>query len=551
MNKRFVPLLVRAGFQAIALLLVYTATAQSPTSLTSLPHLQKQGTASQLVVAGKPFLMLGGELGNSSASDMNYMKPMWPKLQQMHLNTVLAPIYWELLEPQEGKFDFTLVDELIKDARQHQIKLVLLWFGSWKNSMSCYVPGWVKTDTKRFPRIQDKKWKAHEILTPFSKNNLNADLNAFSALMRHVRDVDGRQQTIIMIQVENEIGMLPDARDHSALANAAFEQPVPQPLIQYLQTNKASLAPAVRTAWQANGAKSSGNWETLFGKSLATDEVFIAWHLAQYTNQITEAGKAIYPLPMFVNAALNRPNVKPGDYPSGGPLPHIIDIWKAGAPALDFFSPDFYNPDFKYWNDLYTRPDNPFFIPEIRFEPSNAAQVFYAIGHYNAMGFSPFSIESTVKPAEEPLARSYVILSSLSPLILANQGKGGMNGMLFDKKMATDTIHLGDYTFTCKHDYTLGWSAKAREEEWPMTGGMIIQTGPDEFTVAGTGIVITCSSDKADRPNAGILQLDDGAYVDGKWEPARRMNGDQDHQGRHIRIPVGEFGIQKLTLYRY
>ena len=532
----------------IALFLTFSATAQSN---TGLPHLQKQGTATQLIVSGKPFLVLGGELGNSSASDMAYMQPIWPKLQQMHVNTVLAPIYWELLEPQEGKFDFILVDDLIKDARKHQIKLVFLWFGAWKNSMSCYVPGWVKTNTKRFPRIQDRKGKAHEILTPFDKNTLGADVAAFSALMRHIRETDERQQTVIMIQVENEIGMLPDARDHSALSNAAFEKPVPASLMKHLQANKASLAPAIRTAWQTNGSKSSGTWETVFGKGLATDELFIAWYFAQYTNQVTEAGKAIYPLPMFVNAALNRPNVKPGDYPSGGPLPHVIDIWKAGAPALDFLAPDFYNPDFKYWNDLYTRKDNPLFIPEIRFEPSDAAKVFYAIGHYEALGFSPFSIESTDKPAEEPVAKSYTILSQLTPLIQANQGKGVMNGMLFDKKTTIDTIRLGGYTFICKHDYTLGWSPKAKEEEWPMTGGLIIQTGPDEFTVAGTGIVITCTSDKPQTPNAGILQLDEGMYVDGNWKPGRRLNGDQAHQGRHIRIPVGEYGIQKLTLYRY
>ena len=457
------------------------------------PHLQKQGSTSQLIVAGKPFLMLGGELGNSSASDMGYMQPIWPKLPQMHVNTILAPIYWELLEPQEGKFDYTLVDELIKDARQHQIKLVFLWFGTWKNSMSCYIPAWVKTDTKRFPRVLTQAGKAVEILSPFGKNSLDADVKAFSALMRHIRDIDERQQTVVMIQVENEIGMLPEARDHSALANTAFEQPVPKSLIQYLQTNKTKLAPALQTAWQSNGLKTSGNWEAVFGKGLATDERFIAWHFAQYTNRVTEAGKSIYPLPMFVNAALNRPNVKPGDYPSGGPLPHVIDIWKAGAPALDFLSPDFYNPDFKYWNDLYTRKDNPLFIPEIRFEPSDAAKVFYTIGHYQGMGFSPFSIESTDKPAEEPIAKSYNVLTQLSPIILAHQGKGVMNGMLFEKKTPIDTVRLGGYTFICKHDYTLGWSPKAKDDEWPTTGGLIIQTGPDEFTVSGTGIVITCT----------------------------------------------------------
>lgn len=520
-------------------------------SVTSLPHLRKQGTATQLIVDNRPMLILGGELGNSSASDLTYMAPIWDRLRQMHVNTILTPVYWELLEPREGTFDFTLVDGLLQGARQHNQKLVLLWFGSWKNSMSCYAPAWVKTDTKRFPRIRDASGRAHEILSPFAQANLQADIRAFSALMRHLREVDSQQQTVVMIQVENEIGMLPSARDHSGPANEAFAQPVPTPFMQYLQAHKTTLAPAIRTAWQANGSKSAGNWETVFGKSLATDELFIAWHFARYADQVAQAGKAIYPLPMFVNAALNRPNVKPGDYPSGGPLPHVIDAWKAGAPAIDFLSPDFYNPDFKYWNDLYTRPDNPLFIPEIRFEPSDAAKVFYALGHYEAMGFSPFSIESTDKPAEEPVAQSYAVLSSLSPLLLASQGKGVLRGMLFDKKNTTDTIRLGGYTFTCKHEYTLGWSPKAKDDDWAMAGGLIVQTGPDDFTVAGTGIVITCTSDQPQQPNAGILQLDEGTYVNGVWKAGRRLNGDQDHQGRHIRIPGGEYGIQKLTLYRY
>lgn len=538
----------RACFSVIVLLLALSVNAQSR---TDLPHLQKQGTATQLVVDGKPFLILGGELGNSSASDMAYMQPVWPKLQQMHVNTVLTPIYWELLEPQEGKFNFTLVDELLKEARQHQLKLVLLWFGTWKNSMSCYVPEWVKVDTKRFPRAQNKAGRGQEILSPFDKNNLEADTKAFTALMRHLRETDGRQQTVLMVQVENEIGMLPDARDHSPIANTAFRQPVAPLLMQYLQVHKATLAPAVQEAWKSTGYKTSGTWEDIFGKSLATDEIFIAWHFAQYANRVTEAGKAIYPLPMFVNAALNRPNVKPGDYPSGGPLPHIIDVWKAGAPAVDFLSPDFYNPDFNYWNDRYTRNDNPLFIPEIRFEPSDDAKVFYAIGHYDAIGFSPFSIESTKKPTEESIARSYDILTQLSPLILAHQGKQVMGGILFDKKTTADTIRLGGYMFICKHDYTLGWSPKAKEEEWPMTGGLIIQTAPDEFTVAGTGIVVTCSSDKPEAPIAGIVRIDEGQYNNGHWIPGRRLNGDQDHQGRHIRIPVGDYGIQKVKLYRY
>lgn len=517
----------------------------------SLPSLQRQGSAGHLMVNGKPFLVLGGELGNSSASSADYMRPIWKKLRAMHCNTVLAPVYWELIEPVQGKFDFTTVDSLLAGARRHSIKIVFLWFGSWKNSMSCYVPAWVKKDYKTYPRAYDERGLAQEILTPFSADNLRADVDAFRALMKHIREHDEKYQTVIMIQVENEIGILPSARDYHPQATKAFHQPVPTALMQYLQQHKKSLAPALAEAWRKNGSRTSGTWEEVFGKGLATDEMFIAWHFALFANQVALEGKKVYPLPMFVNAALNRPNVKPGGYPSGGPLPHIIDIWKAATPAIDLLSPDFYNPDFIHWNDLYTRPDNALFIPEIRFEPSVSAKVFYALGHYQAIGFSPFSIESTDTPENEPIGKSYQVLTQLMPLLCQHQGKPTLDGVLLDKRSDADTLTFGNYTFIVKHDYTLGWSPGAKEENWPQAGGLIIQTAPNEFIVAGTGIVVSFVSAQPSKGRTGILSIEEGGYREGHWNPGRTMNGDQSHQGRHLRFPVGEYGIQKLSLYQY
>ena len=192
-----------------------------------IPHLKKQGRTTQLIVDGRPWLILGGELGNSSFTSLEYMEPVWPKLEAMNLNTVLAPVYWELIEPAEGRFNFELYDKLIQEARNHDLRLVLLWFGSWKNSMSSYAPAWVRKDQQRFPRIKDDQGKSHEILTPFSNNNLQADLKALQALMNHIKEIDGKNHTIIMIQVENEIGMLPTARDYHPLANKEFQENVP------------------------------------------------------------------------------------------------------------------------------------------------------------------------------------------------------------------------------------------------------------------------------------------------------------------------------------
>jgi beta-galactosidase GanA len=252
-----------------------------------------------------------------------------------------------------------------------------------------------------------------------------------------------------------------------------------------------------------------------------------------------------------VNAALNYKNVLPGQYPSGGPLPHLMDIWQAAAPAIDILSPDFYNPYFRSYCDLYSRRNNPFFIPEIRSEPGNAAKVFLAVGHYKAIGFSPFSIESDTTASEEPVAKSYRLLQQLSSLILENQVTGKIEGVLLDSNFQNQELIMGDYKLTISHEYSLGWSAGSKEPGWPESGGLIIQTAQNEFIIAGTGIVVSFSSAKNLNSFVGILQAYEGEYMNGQWIPGRRMNGDQDHQGRHIRIPVKKFSIQRVKLYDY
>jgi len=184
--------------------------AQNP-----IPFLKKTGGVTQLIVDGKPFIILGGELGNSSASTLEYMAPVWPKLKALHLNTVLMPVYWELIEKEEGRFDFSLVEQLIAEARKNDLRVVILWFAAWKNSMSSHAPAWIKLNQDQFPRVRDDKGRSHEILTPFSENNLQADLKAFTAFMKFIRDFDGKKQTVVLIQVENEIGMLPTDRDYN------------------------------------------------------------------------------------------------------------------------------------------------------------------------------------------------------------------------------------------------------------------------------------------------------------------------------------------------
>ena len=294
-------------------------SSPAPTaSASDIPHLRKQGTATQLIVDGKPFLALAGELCNNSATSVEYMKPIWPKIVEAKLNTVLAGVSWAQIEPQEGKFDFSVLDGIIRDARSHNLRLVLLWFGTWKNGLSSYPPDWVKKDFERFPRAQivgddtlarvrrERRSRASrrvsiELLSPFGDATRDADARAFAALMRHVKAVDGQQHTVIMIQVENEVGMQGDTRDRSPAANKAFEGPVPKELMDYLQQHKDTLIPELRKVWEAAGFKTSGTWEEVFGKGRPADEIFMAWYFARYVGRVVEAGKAEYPIPMFTN----------------------------------------------------------------------------------------------------------------------------------------------------------------------------------------------------------------------------------------------------------
>jgi len=535
---------LRTGFSCV-LLGVLTAGAQSQAPVT-IPHLERRGNTAQLIVDGKPFLVLGGELYNNSATSLEYMSPVWPRLTAMHLNTVVVAVSWGLLEPAEGRFDYTLLDGLVREARAHHLRLVLLWFGSWKNTWSSYAPDWVKRDSERFPRVQLHNGSGTERLSPFSDANRDADARAFAALLRRIREIDGEAHTVLMVQVENEVGVIPDARDYSAPANAAYRGPVPHDLMDYLEVHKDTLNSDLRAGWQAAGFKSSGDWETVFGPGPETGDLFMAWHYARYIGRVAAAGKAEYALPMYANAAVIRPDYAPGQYNSGGPLPHSMDIWKAGAPQLDFLAPDIYF-EFKKWSGEYDRPGNPLFIPEASATES-AATVFYAVGQHRALGFSPFGIDGIEGAAggADELSRSYEILSQLAPLILDNQPKGRVGGVLLQELTPSQKVRLGDYT--------LNFSRSSRRPEGRALEphALVIAAGPDEFYIAGSGLTITFAPETPGPPIAGLATVEEGRFVEGRWVRGRTLAGDDTGQGNSISLDaaVGP-GILRVTLYRY
>jgi hypothetical protein len=519
--------------------------------------LRKQGTATQLIVDGKPFLALAGELLNNSATSIEHMKPIWPKLVEAKFNTVLAGVPWAQIEPQEGKFDFSVLDGVIRDARSHNLRLVLLWFGSWKNGYSSYPPDWFKKDFERFPRAQIAGGNSIELLSPLSDANRDADARAFAALMRHVKAVDGREHTVIMIQVENEIGMQRDTRDRSPAANKAFEGPVPKELMDHLQKHKDTLIPVFRKVWEAAGFKTSGTWEEVFGKGRPVDEIFMAWYFARYVGRVAEAGKAEYPLPMYVNCPQEGFGRATGGGQSGGPMPDAMDVWRAGAPRIDILSPDIYSPDFVGFCAKYTQSGNPLFIPETGSGRQNPVRALYVFGRHDAIGFSPFGIDRVDRLGKDPdLAGIYDLLSRLAPLILAHQGNGTMSAVMLGPNDPPQKVQVGNYALQAtfwpiRYSMPLLMPGEPPQGTPPPAAAIFIATGPDEYFAAGSGVKVTFSPNTPGPPLAGLGTVEEGTFVDGRWVPGMRLAGDDTGQGENLFELQRHMGIQRFTLYRY
>ncbi|MGH8017225.1 MAG: DUF5597 domain-containing protein [Opitutaceae bacterium] len=566
--KRF---LLRAPlFLAFAFLLPASAVSAAP-----IPVLEKRGAATQLIVDGEPWLIVGGEVANTASSSLPYMETVWPKMTRLNLNTVLVAIAWAWVEPEEGRFDFSLVDGLLEGARENGQRVIFLWFGSWKNGLSSFAPAWVKADQMRFPRVRIASGKSVESLTPLSENALAADTRAYVKLMEHLAEVD-EQRTTIMMQMQNEVGVLGDSRDHSSAAEKAFASAVPEELLAHLANNKKRLSPALAELWQDAGGKISGTWTDVFGGSPATDELFMAWHYARYMDHMTAAGKAVYPLPVFTNTWIVQPQDKgPGDYPSGGPQPLSLDVWKAGAPSIDLECPDIYLPNFDEHAAAFHRPDNPLFVPESRGDAAGVANAFYAIGAHAALGYSPFGIDNTgrlttLRPApgspqptdleNTPLARGYAKLRALAPLILQHQAAGTIDAAWLNKNKSANDISLGDFTLQVE----LRRSSRSQEHLTELGYALVLALAPDEFLVAGNDVQITFAPRTPGAPIAGIAGAETGGVEDGRWIPGRKMSGDdillnyrlaeqaeQNQSGSGLRFGPDGPTLQRVKLYRY
>ena len=510
-----------------------------------------------------PCPILGGELSNSAATSVADIDEVMPRMRALGLNTVLVPAYWELMEPVEGQFDFTLIDRTIDVARREQLHVVFLWFGAWKNSMSCYAPAWFKQDTKRFPRAMTAEGKQMEIASCFSENVLQADLKAFSALMRHIRERDPQREVVVMMQIENEIGMLESARDHSPLAEKAYKKE---------------------------------RWAERYGTDEYADEKFMALSYARYVEHLAKAAREMHDMPLYVNAAMNSRGRRPGEYPSAGPLAHLIDFWHEGAPSIDLLAPDIYDTGFKSWCAQYAMPLRPqdggkiknrLFIPESRCCENSGVRALYAFGEHQALGFSPFAIDQASAKETESVTQAYGLLRQLAvatPKLYTLNSTLKSWGLLFDQEDRERVIDDNGVVMTCRHYFTLPWDPRATDgTTWPEGGAMLIRLGKFDYLLAGSGVVIdfktptekqqeqqktlgedgfaeagansqlsTLNSQLFTGKRLGLLSVDEvGIDAAGTMQYLRRHNGDQTHQGRHARIGVGEWKILHIKLYEY
>ena len=501
-----------------------------------IPEIRMDRGIPTLYVNDKPFFARCGELHNSSSSSLEYMEEhVWPNLKDLHMNSVIAPIYWELIEPLEGEFRFELLDGLIRQAREHDMKLILIWFGLWKNSESMYVPGWMKQDTQTYFHARTVSGKTINTISPLCGEAVEKDSRAFRKVMAHIREVDEQEQTVITMQVENEIGLMGTAGDYSAAAQELFQAELPGDMAELYQTK--------------------GTWKEAFGED--AEEYFMAYHFAAAIEKVTAAGREEYPLPCYVNVWLRQYPWYAGSYPSGGPVDKVHPIWKMKAPSLFTIGPDIYVPYAPQTMEAYSYEGNPLFIPEIRKDAVTSSYCLHALTKYNAICYSPFGIEdlaldpdSIDKPSMEVmaalnidpaaiditnshdyLAATYQLLENMEPLYLKYRGSGHMQSFL--RQSNTD---FGTFLNFEKYNIQVAYAPIAMARPW--ASGVIFELDPDHFLALGMMCSIRFIPKNGENCETDYIKIEEGTLKNGEWIPGRVLNGDEKMNYRFGDFPA-------------
>ena len=520
----------RSMFLLSASVLAFVSYTRSLPAQSSpqLPKIVNQDGHSAFMLDGQPYFILGAQIHNSSSWQASLPK-VWALAEGLHANTVEAPIYWEQMEQQPGQYDYSTVDMLIQQAREHHMRLVLLWFGTWKNGRMHYVPEWVKTNSQKYPHVMTRDGDVVDVLSPYSDNTLNADKAAFAALMLHVKAMDATTQTVIMVQVENESGSLGAVRDYSPAANKIFAGAVPQKLLASLH-------------------KKPGTWQQVFGSD--ADETFAAYGVASYINQVAAAGKAQYALPMYCNNWLRSPNgdPRPGtNYPSGGPTSNMLDVWKAAAPSIDMIGPDIYIPNTEMYRKVlrqFHRPDNPMWIPEtLGFQMGGPVDfsryLFYALDE-DAIGFSPFGLDTLpedvftkhLSPQMDSLSANYRLLGSMDRTLAELLYQGKVKTAVEEPMLESTALDFGKWKAIVSFSPRNRYDMLSPIQKLQAGRVLVAPLGPDEFLVAGFNARVDfLLANPAPHEHPQYLRVEEGSYDDATWKPARWLNGDETDYG--------------------
>ena len=536
---------------AAAMALLAGFAAPGHLAAQEMPRLVQQDGRATLMVDGQPYFLLGAQVDNSSGWQER-LAGVWPAAERMRLNTLEVPVYWEQMEPERGRFDFTVVDAMLQQAREHHVHLVLLWFGTWKNGKMHYAPQWVKSDTATYPRMMTKDGTPIDVLSPNAPANLAADRDAFVALMHHLREADP-QHTVVMMQVENESGSLGSVRDFGATAEKEFEGQVPAELLHGLKKSN------------------TGTWKQVFGDD--ADETFAAWSVARYIGQIAAAGKKELPLPMYVNNWLKSPRAYPVstipgvDYPSGGPTINMMAVWKAAAPALDLLAPDIYVPNSERYRMVmqeFHRPDNPLMIPEsLGFEPFPGASgyaryLYYALGE-GAIGFANFGldrihVDAPLDAESASQVEGFRLLGSFDRELATLAFAGKVKTAVEEPGISQKELEFGSWravvSFPPSYDPPAAPVSTTSDTTGLHAGRVVVAAlGPDEFLVAGIDCRVQFALPvHANGKQGQLLRVEEGRYDGTTWTPLRLWNGDETDYGLNfggrgslLRVRLGSF----------
>jgi hypothetical protein len=482
---------------------------------TPMPSIQRVNGQSRLIVDGAPFLILGVQWESDSCFSAEEMSPLFPHAAKLGANTATLPTYWREIEPETGRYVFTMLDERIRVARENGMRVIPLWFGTYKNGCLYYTPDWIQADPETYRLAVGRDGKQLVSLCPNCEATWQRDRDALKAIMAHLREVDD-ERTVIMFQIENEPGIFKSDRCHCPTCSERF---------------------------------SAGGYAETWGAHAA--EAFSAASIATYVDRLSVEAKAIYPLPTYVNTWLSpEVGAHPGDYPSGGAVPHMLAHFRQHLKSIDLVSPDIYSTSYRNFHRLcaaYAADGNPLYISEHASSSGMRAErnVFYALGEFGALGFDPWAIDYSYPnntgpalvdlvggewgPQAYSLRDSYVAIGRAIEPIVEAQGTGKI--------------------FTCVQEpgeNVAGWAADGCDvlvsyhDREGAGRGLIIQRSPNEFLLIGLGFSVRFQRPSPDCRLVPVTGGEFGRFEGQQWRrlhPIRRQRPGMEGNGVSLREP--------------